>query len=136
MRTARVLIGVTLLGVWCAAVQGQESFERVNSHFGAIGSFPLHPIGTYTGIGWGLLGGAGYNFSRRHSAIGEFMWTRLAVTDAALRQLQQATGQNVSGHSNLYVMTGNYRYEWRRATFVPMSLLVQVCITALQIHPS
>jgi len=44
------------------------------------------------------------------------MWTRLSATDAALQPLQQTSGQNFNGHSNLYVVTGNYRYErrWQR----------------------
>jgi len=107
-----------LPAVSCTALYGQESYERVNSHLGVIGSFPLHPMGTYTNVGWGLLGGGGYNFNQHHSAIGEFMWTRLSASEAALSPLQQASGQNsLSGHSNLYVVTGNYRYEWQRTRF-------------------
>ena len=114
---ARVLISFVILALCCAALQGQESSEKVNSHFGAIGSFPLHPMGTYTNIGWGLLGGVGYNFREEHSAIGEFMWTRLSATGAALQPLEEASGQNFSGHSNLYALTGNYRYERRGDRF-------------------
>jgi len=112
----RALISLAILAVCCGALHGQESSDKVNSHFGAIGSFPIHPTGTYTNVGWGLVGGVGYNFSDQHSAVGEFMWTRLSATDAALQPLQQASGQNFSGHSNLYVVTGNYRYErrWQR----------------------
>lgn len=113
---ARALISLTILGFFCSALYGQESSDKVSSHFGAIGSFPIHPMGTYTNIGWGLLGGVGYNFSDEHSAVGEFMWTRFSASDAVLQPLQQASGQNFSGHSNLYVVTGIYRYErrWQR----------------------
>jgi hypothetical protein len=111
MCVARVLMNCTIMAVACSVLYGQESSEKVNAHFGAIASVPLHPMGTYTSVGWGLLGGTGYNFSEQHSAIGEFMWTRLPATEAALLPLHQASGQNVSGHSNLYVLAGNYRYE-------------------------
>jgi hypothetical protein len=53
----------TITVVCCSALHGQESYENINSHFGSIASVPLHPMGTYTSVGWGLLGGAGYNFS-------------------------------------------------------------------------
>jgi hypothetical protein len=62
----------TIIAVCCSVPHGQESFEKINSHFGAIASFPLHTMGAYTSAGWGLLGGTGYNFSGQHSAIGEF----------------------------------------------------------------
>lgn len=118
MCVARALMSFTILAVSCTVLHGQESFEKVNSHFGAIASFPLHPMGTYTSIGWGLLGGAGYNFTGHHSAISEFMWTRLPATETALLPLEQASGQsNLSGHSNLYILTENYRYERRHARF-------------------
>ena len=117
MRVTRVLVSFTVLAVSCCAIHGQESDEKVNSHFGAIATIPVHPMGTYTSVGWGLLGGAGYNFDGPHSAIGEFMWTRLPATEAALLPMRQASGQNLSGHSNLYVLTGNYRFERHRARF-------------------
>ena len=117
MCVARLLMGLTILVVSCTRLYGQEAFEKVNSHFGAIASLPLHPMGTYTGIGWGLLGGGGYNFNGHHSAIGEFMWARLSATEAALLPLQQASGQNFTGHSNLYAVTGNYRFEQRGTGF-------------------
>jgi hypothetical protein len=117
MWAARALISFAILAIFCGALHGQESSDKVNSHFGTIASLPLHPMGTYTNIGWGLLGGVGYNFSDEHSAVGEFMWTRLSATGAALQPLEQASGQNFSGHSNLYVLTGNYRYERQGARF-------------------
>ena len=113
----RGLMTFTMILVCCSALHGQESYEKINSHFGAIASVPLHPMGTYTSVGWGLLGGAGYNFSGQHSAISEFMWMTYSATEAALLPLQQASGQNFSGHSNLYVLTGNYRFERRGARF-------------------
>jgi hypothetical protein len=114
---ARVLKTFTIMAVCCGTLHGQESHEKLNSHFGAIASFPLDTMGTYTSGGWGLLGGAGYNFSAHHSAISEFMWMMLPATGAALQPLQQASGQNFSGNSNLYAVTGNYRFERRRARF-------------------
>ena len=115
---ARGLSAIVCLAISCTALQGQEHSEKINANFGGVGSVPLHPMGIYTSAGWGLTGGAGYNFKRRHSAIGEFLWTRLPATEAALGPIRDATGAaSLSGHSNLYVVTGNYRYEWRGRRF-------------------
>jgi Outer membrane protein beta-barrel domain len=98
----------------CTAVPGQVPSDKINSHFGTLVSLPLSSTSDYVNTGWGLAGGVGYNFSSQHSLIGEFMWTRLYVTDGALQPLRDASGiSDLHGHSNLYVVTGNYRHEWQ-----------------------
>ena len=108
-----VLIGVSLLTVACGVLHAQSDDEKLNSHFGAAISVPLNPTARYVHTGWGLHGGAGYNVSRHHSVIGEYMWNRLYATDGALQPLQMATQSHIDGQSNLHVLTGNYRFESR-----------------------
>jgi hypothetical protein len=38
---------------------------------------PVNPSAQFVSIGWGLVAGAGYNFNKRNSVIGEIMWNRL-----------------------------------------------------------
>jgi hypothetical protein len=109
---------MSLLALACCTLHAQQDYEKVNAHFGAVVSVPLNPTATYVHTGWGLLGGAGYNFSRHHSVIGELMWNRLHATDGALQPLREISQSgNIDGHSNLYVLTGNYRYELRGKVF-------------------
>lgn len=116
--TRNLLRGLLLVIAASSIALAQQSFERVNSHIGLIGSFPLSPTSQYVQPGWGVAGGAGYNFNIHHAVVFEFMWNRLYAKDSALQPLRQATqSTNLSGNSNLYVLTGNYRYEWRKKVF-------------------
>ena len=109
-------VGIVLLAG--ATAVAQQSFERINSHFGSLAAVPLGSTSDYVSTGWGLVGGVGYNFSNHHSFIGEFLWARLPATAGALQPLREATGiSDLHGHSNLYVLTGNYRFEWRERRF-------------------
>lgn len=112
-----VLIGTSLVAFACGILHAQPDYEKINSHFGVAISMPLNPTARYVHTGWGLLGGVGYNFSKHHSAIGEFMWNQLHATDGGLQPLRVASQSRVDGHSNLYVVTGNYRYELRGKVF-------------------
>jgi hypothetical protein len=68
----------------------------------------------FVNTSWGLSAGAGYNFSPHHSVIGEFMWSALYPSDSSLQPIPAALSDNtINGHSNLYTLTGNYRYEWQ-----------------------
>jgi hypothetical protein len=82
--------------------------RKSNGHLGLPIRAPLNPMGQLARPGTGLIYGAGYNFTRRHAVIGEFMWDWLHPSVSGL------TGtNNLSGHSNLYVLTANYRFELR-----------------------
>jgi hypothetical protein len=87
----------TITVVCCSALHGQESYENINSHFGSIASVPLHPMGTYTSVGWGLLGGAGYNFSEEHAAIGELIWTAHSATEQLFCRCSKRRGRTSEG---------------------------------------
>jgi hypothetical protein len=107
-----LILGTSIL------VRAQEPYDKINSHIGTLASFPLSPTSHYASTGWGFAGGAGYNFNINHAIIFEFMWNHLYATDRALQPLRQALqSPDLNGNSNLYVVTGNYRYERRGKIF-------------------
>jgi hypothetical protein len=108
--------------IWVAPVQAQSaesnSFSRLNSNAALMVSAPLSSMGTYTTIAWGFEYGAGYNFSRHHSVVGEIMWNSLYPTSAALAPIRAALQTNdVHGHGNLVALTANYRLQFEGKTF-------------------
>lgn len=98
----------------CLAVWAQEEADDnrlSNGHLGLPISVPLNPVGQFSRAGIGVTYGAGYNFTRRHAVIGEFMLDWLHPSVSGLPGVGAA-----DGHSNLYTLTGNYRYELRGKT--------------------
>lgn len=108
-------LAVTVLAsLLCDGLHAQDDSDKINSNIGAAVSFPLHPTSQTVNTSWGLVGGVGYNISTHHSVIGEFFWTALYPSSAALQPIRIASNDNtITGHSNLYVISGNYRYEWQ-----------------------
>ncbi|MGC1448859.1 MAG: hypothetical protein WA830_02370 [Candidatus Sulfotelmatobacter sp.] len=92
---------------------GGES--RINSNLAMVLIVPVSSTAQVAGTGWGAVGGVGYNFSPRNAVIGEFLWNRMYPSGGVLQPLQTAASQSsgLSGNSNLYALTGNYRYELR-----------------------
>ena len=110
---------VILLVVFFSSIraQGQEEEEfdedsRLNSNLGIPITAPLNPTAKFTNFGWGFTMGVGYNMSRRHAFVGEFMWNRLYPSSSALAPLRLALhSRDLSGHGNLFAVTANYRFE-------------------------
>jgi hypothetical protein len=87
---------------------------RVNSNLTMVVNVPVNPTAQVVGTGWGLVGGAGYNFDKRNAVIGELMWNRAYPSGGSLQPLQAALpSSNLSGNTNLLTLTGNYRFELR-----------------------
>src|SRR6266403_5119106 len=75
---------------------------------------PLSPLAQHASWGLGLTAGAGYNLTRRHALVGDFLWNWLYPTNQTLRPIQVALHTNkVSGHGNLFAFTGGYKLELR-----------------------
>ncbi len=106
-----LFVVISLLMAFCGVLHAQNDFEKLNAHVGALISFPLSPTSTYVHTGWGLEGGAGYNFTSHHSILAELMWNRLYATDSGIQPLRAASQTHVDGQSNLYAFTGNYEYQ-------------------------
>jgi hypothetical protein len=90
---------------------------RANVNLGTPIVVPLPPTSDAVHLGFGVNVGAGYNFTRRHAAIGEFMWNHLLASNEALAKLR--TGLNIptlDAKADVYSLTGNYRFELRGQT--------------------
>jgi hypothetical protein len=111
-RLTRVFIGMSLVLVACYALHAQEIEEptddpRMNTNLGANVAVPVHQTSQYNGVGGGVTVGAGYNFTRSHALVGEFMWNRLFGSDNGY----------IKGNNDLFSLTANYRYESRGDKF-------------------
>lgn len=90
---------------------------RANVHLSTPIVIPLNPTAQVVHIGFGLGFGAGYNFTRKHAAVGDFLWNTLLPTNQVLAQLRQASNEpTLDASVRLYGLTGNYRYELRGKT--------------------
>ena len=120
MKRANGIFLVSLLLASAAMLSAQEETEensRLNTNLGLPVSVPLNPIGRFSGPGAGLIYGAGYNFSRRHAVTGEFLYDWLNPGSGAFTPIRAALQKNdISGHSSLYSLTANYRFELRGKT--------------------
>jgi hypothetical protein len=112
--------GIFLMGFILAAagmLAAQEDAEenpKLNTNLGLPISVPLNPIGRFAGTGIGLVYGAGYNFNRRNAVTAEFMYDWLNPGIGAFTPIRAALQKNdISGHSDLYSLTANYRFELR-----------------------
>lgn len=108
----KVFVWLGLVLVVCSTLHAQDESDKINSNLGFSVSVPLNPIAQFTDINWGLNAGVGYNFTEHHSFIGEFMWNSLSPSSAALQPIRVAAQDpSISGHSNLFAVTGEYRYQ-------------------------
>jgi hypothetical protein len=108
--------------VWVLPLRAQTSestpFRRLNSNAAFVVSAPLSPTANYTTAAWGFTYGAGYNFNKHHSLLGEVMWNRLSPTNAALAPIRAALQNNdINGHGNLVALTANYRLGFEGKVF-------------------
>lgn len=121
-RASVALIGIMLLTVFpmpCLFAQEGEYGEdsKLNTNLAFTITAPMNPTSRFVNVGGGFVAGAGYNITKRNAFVGEFMWNRLGASDSALAPIREALGtQDVSGHGNLVVLTGNYRFELRGKT--------------------
>jgi len=109
-----LLVSITALApvlVWAQEDEANDN-RKSNGQLGLPISVPLAPMGQFAMAGTGVTYGAGYNFTRRHAVIGEFMWDWLHPNVSGLPGVSSA-----DGHSNLYTLTANYRFELRGQMF-------------------
>lgn len=102
---------VTSFSLWAQDEEPNDN-RKSNGHLGLPISIPLNPTGQLATAGTGVIYGAGYNFTRRHAVIGEFMWDWLHPNVNRLPGITSA-----KAHSQLYTLTANYRFELRGERF-------------------
>lgn len=113
--TTLAVVGL-LLTVCCIAYSQDEGNDdpRGNVHLGMPLSAPLNPMGQLTNFGWGVSLGGGYNFTRKHAVVGDFMWNHLFVPSGTLAPIRTVLqNSDINGSGELYDLTANYRYELR-----------------------
>jgi hypothetical protein len=87
---------------------------KVNDNVAMVLNVPVNSTAEVVNLGWGAVGGIGYNFNQHQAVIGEFLWNRVYASSGQLQPLQaalQSTG--LSGNADIFAVTGNYRYELR-----------------------
>jgi hypothetical protein len=120
--TTKPLIAIGLVLVACCSAFAQDEDEgdddpRGNVHLGMPIGAPLNPMARFTDLGWGVTTGGGYNFTRRHAVVIDFMWDHLFVPSSALAPIRSAfQDPTIGGSGNLFAFTGNYRFELRGKT--------------------
>ena len=110
-----ILLAIALVPVQLLQAQDDCGDDcKLNTNLAMIISMPVNPSAQVVGTGWGIVGGAGYNFNQRNAVVGEFMWTRVYPSGGALQPLQTALqSKDLDGNTDLYALTGNYRFELR-----------------------
>src|SRR5262245_12996850 len=113
----RIVLSIAVLGlIGATGLRAQDS--RINTNLGAGVSVPLNPTAALVGPSANIVAGAGYNFNRHHSVVGQFMWSNLHVNRNALRPIRLITGiRDLDGSSNLYTLTANYRFQVQGSTY-------------------
>ncbi len=106
---------LALLTLICVQPIRAQDSEKINSSLGTLASVPMHSTSDFASLGWGFTAGVGYNFNRYNAVIGEFLWNRNYSTNGA--SISNSTGVTSGGASDIYGITGNYRFELRGKRF-------------------
>jgi hypothetical protein len=125
IRRNKILLGVAALLMTCVVpLRAQYDSEpddnpKINSNLGFTVGVPLGTTGQAVDTAWGVNSGVGFNFNRRNGFVGEFMWNRLYPDDGLISPLRAAAAQvaGFSATTDLFALTGNYRFELRGNKF-------------------
>jgi hypothetical protein len=117
-RKAAMAVLVVCMQAYCglpmkAQNSDSEPLRRLNSNAAFTISAPLNQTANYVSAGWGVVYGAGFNFNKHHSVVGEVLWNSLPPGDQALAPIRAALQDPaIQGHGNLVSATGNYRLKF------------------------
>jgi len=113
-----ILFAIALAPVQLLRAQDEcEEDCKLNTNFAIIVNAPISSSAQIVGTGWGMVGGAGYNFNQRNAMVSEFMWNRVYPTSSALQPLQAVLqSRDLKGNTDFYALTANYRFELRGRT--------------------
>jgi hypothetical protein len=97
--------------------QEGDDDPRANVNVGAPLVLPLNPTARAVNLGFGFIVGSGYNFTRRHGLVGEFLWNNLFPTNEAIAKVRKALNNpKLDASARVMSLTGNYRFELRGRT--------------------
>jgi len=92
--------------------------SKLNTNLGAGVTVPVNPTARLAGASANIVMGAGYNFDKHNSIIGQFMWTGLPPNNDTFRAIRAvAQSRGIDGHSNLFSLTANYRLSTQGRVF-------------------
>jgi len=112
LRTLLLIAALAAASRPCARAQDEATDSRLNTNLGMGVSVPLNPTARLVGSSVNVVVGAGYNFNRHSSFVGQFMWNGLPANKDALRPIWVvAKARDISGSSNLFALTANYRLQ-------------------------
>jgi hypothetical protein len=114
-------VAIIVLAALCSQsleAQDSEKWTKLNTNLGMGMTVPLNPTARLVGSSVDVVVGAGYNFNRHSSFVGQFMWAGIPVNKNAFRPIfLVANTRDISGSSNLFTGTANYRYQLQGRTF-------------------
>ena len=124
IRAMQVAFGVAVLSLTACGVIAQtappawdtegEDNPRGNVHLGMPMSIPLNDTAKAVHLGFGATLGGGYNFTRKHGIVGDFVWNDLFPTNEALAKIRTALNDpRLDASVRMTELTANYRYELR-----------------------
>jgi len=111
-RTVAIAFIATVSPLLCA---DDFHFDRKGTiYIGGGAGIPMHPTSQYATTAGAAVAGAGFDFNKEHSIVGEFMWVGLTPNRASLPPVVNPliAGTNVAGaSSDLFAGTANYMYR-------------------------
>lgn len=110
-----LFLALIILPAASFAQEADDQDSKINSNIGFPVTFPVGSTSDFTHVGTGAVVGVGYNFNQHNAFVGEFLWSWLYPTEESLQPLRPFTGGgDLNGHSNLFVVTANYKLEFSR----------------------
>jgi hypothetical protein len=112
-----MIISVVILSATSAVAVFAEEYEKFTISGGGGISTPLNPTGAYAGISGNVVLGAGYNITKKHAIVGEFLWSGLP-SNLFVIQPVKAPFSSI----NLFALTVNYRRQFDRLGGSPFGI--------------
>lgn len=104
----RSIVYIAAMAASIAPLHSQAS-EKFAFDIGGGMTAPLNPTAQYAGVSGNFVVGAGYNITKHHSIIPEFMWAGLPPNLTAIHPVNAPFGT-----VNQYSLTTNYRLQKER----------------------
>ncbi len=108
------VLGMVLIPLQILQAQDESCLDecKVNTNIAMVINAPVSSSAQVVGTGWGIVGGAGYNFNHHNAIVGEFMWNRVYPSQGALQPLQSVLqSKDLRANTDFYALTANYRFE-------------------------